>query len=441
MITTESFNREILLMKKHLVIAACTLLTVVGAISARQQVDGIVAVVGDSAILQSEVEAFAYLLAKQAGGSQDQLEMNMLRERALEELISGKVMMVHAEKDSNINISDQDVASEVQRRIDMIMQQNGMSMADLEQALQKQQGVSLAKFKDQLAGQIRQELIKQSIQQQYVSSLINRRDIEKFYHEYKDSLPPAGESVLLSKIALNVAPSDHARQDAYARIKAIKRRLDNGDDFEETARKYSEGPNASKGGDLGFIAKGTLGELAFEEKAFSTKIGQISEPFESRLGFHIVTVTARKDQKVHVKQIFIEVKPSEKRVQEAIALLDSIRVQADSEEEFAKAARTFSQDKISRSRDGKIGWRTVLSLDSKVRTAVETLNEGEITEPIRDENRIAIYRINQKKESRALTLEEDYNQIAQIARRVLVQMKLRDLVNQWRQETFIDIRS
>jgi peptidyl-prolyl cis-trans isomerase SurA len=426
--------------KIHLFIAV--LITGLVASSAgRELVDGVVAVVGDSVILRSEVDAFAYLLANQAGAQPDELEMNMLRERALEELIDGKVMMVHAEKDSNITISDRDVSAEVDRRIDMLLAQNNMTPAQLEQTLQQQQGVTLAKFKDQLRSQIRQELIKQGIQQHYISSVINRRDIEAFYEEYKDSLPPAGKSVLLSKIEINIAPSDSIRQDAYSRIKAIKARLEQGENFEDLAKAYSEGPNAAKGGDLGFIAKGTLGELAFEEKAFRTNVGDISEPFETRLGFHIITVTARKDQMVNVKQIFIGVAPSEQHIRQAMARLDSVRNAASSRKQFAQAARAISQDNISRSRDGQMGWKTVLSLDPKIRAAIEDLDEGEITAPIRDNNRITLYRIDQKRDNRMMSLEEDYNQIAQIARRVLTQIKLRDLVKQWRQQTFIDIRS
>jgi len=323
----------------------------------------------------------------------------------------------------------------------MILRQNSLSLEDFEAVLQTQQGISLTKFKTEVRKQIRQELLKQKVQQQYISpGGVSRSDVERFFAEYKDSLPPAGKSVLLSVISIRIAAPENIRQEAYTKIKAIKERIDNGEDFSEAAKLYSSGPNAAQGGDLGFIAKGTLNELAFEEKVFSMAPGQISDVFETRLGFHIVSVIAKKDMMVHVKQIFVPVTPPEDLFVRARATLDSIRAAVRETGDFTRAVRMFSTDAISKSRGGLMGWQEVSSLDPRVRLAVDSIGVGEISPVIQIDNTLSIYRLEDRKDVRPLSLEEDWAEISAIAQRIYSQKKLIDLVKKWRQKTFIDVR-
>lgn len=406
-----------------------------------QQLDGVAAQVSDSIILFSEVEAYAYLKGQQMRIQNPSPEqMDQLRKEALEELIDGKVLLVKAERDTNITVSISEVQAGVENRIEMMLRQNRITPEQLEQILREQQGISLTKFKSELRTQIRQELMKQKVQQMYASpNTITKKDIRGFYHQYKDSLPAAGESIRLSKISMRCDPSTQIRQKAYSGIKAIKEKLDNGADFEETAKQFSDGPNAENGGDLGFISKGTLGLLEFEEKVFSMDVGQISEPFETRLGFHIVTIEAKKNGRSHVRQILVEVSPDEACYSEARTSLDSVKANAKTEEEFAQAARSLSDDPVSKRLGGKMKWQTLATLSSTAAKAVTSLEVGEISSLVQEGNALTVYRVDDKQQSRPLTLEEDWNEIAQIAERVLAQQKLRDLVRKWRQETFIEV--
>jgi peptidyl-prolyl cis-trans isomerase SurA len=416
-------------------------LTLATSPGAMQRVDGVIAVVGDSAILQSELDAFAMMKAGQSGHLPDSLEMNILRNQSLQELIDGKVLLVHAEKDTNISISDYEIEEELNNRITMILRQNGLTMDNFEEVLQKQDGMTLTKFKMEIRKQIRNELIKQKVQQRYVSSAaLSKKEVTAFYETYKDSLPANGKSVLLSTIVRQIRPSDKIRQESYTKITAIKTRLSKGEDFTALAKQYSEDPNAAQGGDLGLISKGTLSELTFEERAFSLNVGEISDPFETRLGFHIITIIGKKDQMVHVKQIFISVKPPEEEIVRSVALLDSIRSNTRSADDFVRSVKQFSQDDVSKSRDGQLKWQTVAGLEPQIARAIDTLPEGGITAPLRRENSAAIYRVDKRLDSRPLTLDIDWNQIADIAYRITNQTKLFDIVKKWRQETYIDIR-
>lgn len=403
--------------------------------------DKIIAVVGDSIILSSELEAYLFLKINQQNLQPDSLEMNMLRFKTLDELIEGKVLLVHAEKDTNIIITSEEIENEVENRIKYILMQNRISLDEFEKLIQKEQGISLIKFKKEIRQQIRQELLKQKVQQLYVaSSRITRSDVDKFFDEYKDSLPAVGESINLSKITINVAPSQEIRQKAYAKIISLKELVDNGEEFGKIAKLHSEGPNAQKGGDLGTISKGTLGELLFEEKIFSLKPGETSDPFETRLGFHIVKIIDRKDQKVHVKQIFVAIKPPLKEMNIAVKTLDSLNSACKTEIDFVEAVKKFSTDEVSKAQKGRLAWQTVNSLKPNTRASFDTLCVGGISKPVTEESNISLYRINDIKKSRTLSLEDDWNEIEQIAQRIHTQKKLIDIVSKWLKETYIDIR-
>ncbi len=409
--------------------------------SKAEKIDGIVAVVGDSIILSSELEAYLFLKINQEGIKPDSLEVNILRYRLLNELIEGKVLLVNAEKDSNITVSNEEIENEVSGRIGFILKQNKITITELEEVLKKEQGISLSEFKKEIRVQIRQEILKQKVEQFYVySEKVSRSEIRDFFKEYSDSLPSLGNSIRLSKLSINLSPSEDIRQKAYSKIISIKELLDNGEDFSELATLHSDGPNAANGGVLGYVSKGTLNELTFEEKIFSIKPGETSAPFETRLGFHIVNIIDRKDQEVNVRQIFVNTSPSEESVTATISLLDSVKANCKSKEDFILAVKKYSTDDVSKARDGLLNWETVVNMDSKIKDGFDTLVVGEISTTIRGGNYISLYKIDGIKESRRLTLTDDWNEIALIAQRIHTTKKLRELVNKWQKETFIDIR-
>ena len=404
------------------------------------RLDGIAAIIGDEIILKSELDAYTMLRLNDFN-NKDSLNLSDFRNKFLNELIDGKVLLVYAKNDSMISVKDQEVDKALENHINMLLQQNNLTLDSLESEIRRQQGVSLTKFKTEARKAIREQLYKQKLHQSYLYDIkITRKDIEHFFNEYKDSLPDVGESVSLSKLSLELKPTESILQDAYKKINSIKNKLDNGESFEELAKKHSEGPEASIGGDLGFIEKGSLNELTFEEKAFKLSPGKVSEPFRTRLGFHIIKVVEKTDQKVHIHQIFIEIKPSEKDVNAVYATLDSIASACKSKKDFENAVDKYSVDKSTKSKKGYLGWNILLSLSSQLRTSIEQLKPGEITKPIKENNLVSIYRINDRKDNRKLTLEDDYKILEEKTMDIMAQKKLRDFVEKWRKDIFIEIR-
>ncbi len=410
-------------------------------VRAAERIDRIIAVVGDSVILESELEAYTLLRLNNAGKQLESVSMDSLRNQFLEELINDKVFLVHAEKESTISVSSQEVEEALERQIETILLQNNLTLPMLEEELRKQTGMTLAELKEQYRKGLRKQLLQQKVHQKYVSSVsLTRNDVEEFYKEYKDSLPSAGKSVRLQKISIDAKPSDEVRQDAFERISKIRERLAGGAEFVELAKKFSDDPNAQQGGDLGFIAKGTLGELAFEEKAFSLNPGEISSVFETRLGFHVIKVEEKKNQMVHVRQILVRIEPSEKQVERILSTLDSVQMNAETEEQFADAVIKLSTDNQTKSRLGDMGWISTFQLSSSVYSAIDTLKKGQISAPVKNGSSYEVYRLADKTDSRKYTLEDDWDMLAEKARDIYAQKRLIELVKKWREEEFVNVR-
>lgn len=415
------------------------LLTFFAFTNAQESLDGIAAIIGDEIILKSEINAYTAMRLSSLGT--DSTSSEKMKKQFIQEMIDGKVLLAHAKKDSTISLSDNEVEAALNNHINSLLRQNNLTMDALETELKRQQGVTLSKFKAELRKAIKEQLLKQKVQQNYLFSLkVNRKDVEAFFKEYKDSLPQIGESLLLKKLSLTITPGDSIRQAAYEKIVSIKQKLTNGEDFSEVAKKYSESPDAAEGGSLGFISKGSLSELVFEEKAFSLQPGQISEPFQTRLGFHILNVLERRDQKVNIRQIFVKVAPPEDVIKKVYDRLDSIRNNCKSSADFSTLVSKISADPVSRSNKGNIGWLSLLEMPANLRDAIDTLKAGMISKTVSDDNTVSIYYVEDRVQNRSLSLENDYALLSEKAKDILAQKKLVDLVNKWKEDLYINIK-
>ncbi|MBD3243176.1 MAG: hypothetical protein GF331_21485 [Chitinivibrionales bacterium] len=402
--------------------------------------DGIAAVVGDEPILVSELEAYMLMRFNEMKMRPDTVDIGEMRRGFLNEIIEGKVLLAHARKDSMISVSPNEVEAALEDHIARILKSNQLTTEALERELAGQ-GMTMAKFRAQLRRSIEEQLLRRNVHQRYMMNVnVSRRDVEAFYEEYRDSLPTLGESYRLLKLSMAVPTPDSVREAAYERIKSALTRLENGESFEELAKQFSDGPNAALGGDLGFIAKGTLNELAFEEAAFSLEPGETSGIVETRLGFHILKLVEKKNQQVHIKQILINVSPPAEVEQHVLTRIDSIRTAVGSADDFKQAVQAFSADARSRSRGGDIGWHSRYRLPSSHAEAFDTLAVGAVSKPIHEDERMLVLYIADYAEDREVSLENDWDLLAEKTRDILAQKKMSELVERWREDLYIDIR-
>ena len=426
-------------MKIVMILLSSILFAFAGDGSKPQEIDGIVAVVGDSVILHSEINGYVDMKMQQSG-SEDLLLKNIVRARALDELIDSKVMSVYADKDTNIVITSSEIFDQVEKRVNMICTQNKITREQLAAALEREQGITYTEFRAQMENQVRQELVKQKVEQFYlVGGQLSREEVHEFFTTYQDSLPPAGESVRLQKIEVSLSADSSLRSNTYDEMMQIRKLIvDKNRDFSEVAKEFSQGPNASRGGDLGFIAKGTLTLVKLEQKLFSLSPGEVSEPIETKLGWHLITTLERRDNKVHALHIFIPVAPSAAKEEEVQAVLDSIHAKIIDSTTFVKAVAFISTDAVTRAYDGDMGWQLAVQVQPEIRENFGGLFlTGALSKVFKIDNSYFIYRVISYDKSRRMTFEDDYSSISRYAAQVDNKDKLKDLIKSWRKDVFI----
>ena len=138
-------------------------------------------------------------------------------------------------------------------------------------------------------------------------------DMQKYYEDNKEDYKkePARK---LKYVAVNLAPSEADKKLVLAKVDSIYNLAINGNDFAELAMKYSQGPSAPQGGDLGYFTKGKM-VPAFEEKAFQLKKGEISEPVKTQFGWHIIKLMNRRTndgaEEIQASHVLIKEEASE----------------------------------------------------------------------------------------------------------------------------------
>ncbi|MEQ9423622.1 MAG: peptidylprolyl isomerase [Cyclobacteriaceae bacterium] len=369
-------------------------LLLVSSISNAQVVDKIIAKVDNYIVLKSDLEK-TYLDIISQGQPADRCNV-------IESLLISKMLVAKAEIDSVI-VSDEEVESNLNRRLQFFINQVGS-----EEAIEQYYGKTLEQFKEELAESIKEQLTAQRMESEITDGLeVSPADVRKFFKEIpQDSLPFFSTEVKVGQIVKIPEVSKSQKDQVRAKLREIRQRILDGEDFNQLAKDFSMDPSVvQNGGELGFQRRGVLAP-EFEAMGFKIKPGQISEPFETDFGFHILQLLERRGNTFNSRHILLSPQPLESDIQRTVDYLDSLRtiILADSIE-FAKAAKEYSDDNFTSSNGGFFQDEdganrvSVDQLDPVIFFTVDTMQVGNITKPIR-------YRMDDGKEAARILFYE-----------------------------------
>lgn len=393
-------------------------------------IDQVVAVVGNSAILRSDLH-----------NQQRQLESqgvtfgNDALCQLLDEMLYQKLLFNQAVIDS-VEISDYQVEQVLERRLRFFIQQIGSR-----EQLEAYYGKTIEELKDEFRPLIREQELSQMMESRITQNVrITPSEVRSFYNRIPaDSIPVVENEMELAQIVIKPEVDPEEVATTRNRLEEIRERIIKGESFSTMAILYSEDPgSARKGGELGFYGRGEL-YSEFEATSFSLRPGEISEIIETQAGFHIIQMIERRGEQINVRHILMQPKLSPMQLSQARSRLDSIRTAINNEEiTFAEAAREFSDD------PGKTSGGTMINpytnttrfkndeLESDLFFAIDNLEVGQITSPqpmMTEEGRQAfrIVKLTHRIEAHPATLEGDYDFIQQLA---LNQKKMK-VVREW----------
>jgi len=405
----------------------------------QQKVDGIAAIVGKEIILISEINTLVaqYGIQNKIDIANNPQLYQRLTKEFLNRLIESKLLLIKADEDT-ITADEEQVDRTLNQQINYMIQQAGG-----QEKLEKYLNQPLAKIKNNLRKEIENQLRIQMLRQKRFGDVkVSRREVEEFFKQYQDSLPRLEETVDISQILMQIKPSDESIQKAYEKIQRLKKMLEEGADFAELAKKYSEDPgSAANGGDLGFVKRGDLVK-EFEEAAFALKEGEISDIVQTQFGFHLIQMVEKRGDKIRVRNILVRLQPTEedeKRVREK--LMEIREKILKGEATFEEMALKYSDDPNVAKDKGHLGRYRVGTFKIKeFEDVIKTLKPGEISLPFKTEFGLHIVRLNDRQKPRKLSLEKDWQQIEQWAIEKKREMLYRKWVEELKKEIPIEIK-
>jgi peptidyl-prolyl cis-trans isomerase SurA len=281
-------------LRRSLTVAALLSLGLKVGVSAAQDpselVDRIVAIVGDTVLLRSELQEFLFQL--QARGAQvpeDPEQLNEFMRQALDQKVNEVLVVIHAQREG-ITITDSQVEEAVDEQLAQIRRRFS-SESDFQQALLSR-GITPAEFRIQLSEQAHAELLKQRYLQQKASEMpplpVSEDEIRALFEAQRQALGPRPATISLKQVVIPTRPSPDSALVARERAEQALSRARAGEDFAQLAREYSDDiATRENGGELGWIQPGQL-LPKFEEALFSMLPGSISDIVETAIGYHVI---------------------------------------------------------------------------------------------------------------------------------------------------------
>ncbi|WP_333808541.1 peptidylprolyl isomerase [Flavobacterium sp.] len=397
--------------------------TTVFAQSKREKVDGVIGVVGDYVVLDSDIDLEIIQLRAQGINTK-----NITRCELFGKQLEDKLYAHHAIQDS-IVVTDAEVNSFMNEQIDAMVQQVG----SLDKVVKFYKKKNVEEFKSYFFEIIKMNKLTSQMQKKIVDNVtITPEEVRNFFKNIpKDEIPTFGAEMEVAQIVVKPVITDEERKRVVEKLNEIRRDVLNGSSFFSKAVLFSEDPGSSSNGGYYKINRKTSFVKEFKEVAFSLGEGEISEPFETEFGYHIIMVDKIRGQEVELRHILISPKVSNQAMKDAKAKIEAIRAKILNKEiTFADAAKSSSDEKETKNNGGVLlNPRTMeprfelTKMDPALYAQVSSLKDGEISLPILDEDKSGggkfykIITVNNRTEEHEADFAKDYLKIKELALR------------------------
>jgi len=403
----------------------------------RIKIDGVAAVVGDYVILESDIEKTLIDLKNQGVSMND-----ISRCQLIGKLMEDRLYAHQAVQDS-ILVSDEEVRSIGERQIQQLIAQTG-SMDRILSIYKKETEES---FREDLFKINKLRMLSERMQSDIVSDIkITPEEVRQFYKAIpKEELPVFGAELEIAQIVKIPEAPQEEKDKVINRLRQIRADvIDNGASFSVKAILYSQDPGSKSKGGKYTMTRETQFVKEFKDVAFSLQEGEISEPFETAFGYHIIYIEKIRGQEIDLRHILLVPEVPENVKQAAIKELQEIRQNImDGTMTFAEAALAAS-DEVETKYDGGL-LRNPTNFDSKfeltkmdptLNSQVRNLKDNEISMPIAEVDersgatKFKILMVTNRYDEHKADFAKDYLKIQELA----LTEKQFDEINKWRKK-------
>lgn len=381
-------------------------------------IDGVVATVGGEVILLSDVEQqFSYLKQQQGGKIPDEARCEIVQNLIIQKLL------VNQAKIDSVEVKDDEVETQIGARVDRLLTYFNQD----QKALEEYYGQTIDQIRETTRFDMRNQMLAERMQGQITSkATVTPAEVKQFFLTIPaDSLPYFNSEVEIREIVYKPKVNAVERQKALDRTSELLKRIKEGADFAELAKRFSDDPGSGEqGGDLGWQKRGTF-VPEFEAAAYNLEKDQLSDVVESEFGFHIIQLLERRGNLIHTRHILIKPEITDDDLERAQAKLDSVRLSIrNNEMTFTEAVKRFG-DKNQQSfhNDGRVAnprsgntFFEITDLDPGDFFAVDTLKVGQVSAPLsfksNDGSRLfKILQLQSRTKPHQADLKQDYGKI------------------------------
>lgn len=409
-------------------------------------IDEVIWIVGDEAILRSEVEE--QRLRAQYEGTPIQGDPYCV---IPEEIAIQKLFLHQAELDS-IEVNESNVVNQVENRINYFLTHIGSK-----EKMEEYFGKNTIALREDLRILFRDQMIIQQMQQKLVSHIKSTpAEVRRFFNKLpSDSIPTVPAQVELQIISFEPPVPESETNRIKERLRDFTERIHSGNaDFSVLARLYSEDPESAKrGGELGFFGKGIMAP-EFTAAAFNlTDPKKVSRIVETEFGFHIIQLVEKRGDRINCRHILLKPRISIEDKNKGIEKLDSVTNLIRTEKmTFEQAVVYFSQDKNTAMNAGlMLNERNGTSkfeyqdLPQEVAKVVYTMNTGEISKPFtminpsNNKEVVAVVKVKSKTENHKANLTDDYQMLKNYYENLQREKFLTNWIELKQKDTYISI--
>lgn len=432
-------------MKSFAAVFLLALLPVFAAKAQDNVIDEVIWVVGDEAILKSEVEE------ERMNALYEGIQIDGDPYCVIPERLAIKKLFLHQAELDSIEVTETEVIQMVDARINWMIQQLG-SQEQMERYFNK----TLTQIKEKLKQNIREGRIAQLVQENIVGDIkVTPAEVRNYFKDLPpDSIPFIPTQVEVQILTSEPAVPQEEIDDVKARLRDFTERIVSGESqFSTLALLYSEDPGSrTRGGELGFMGKGQL-LPEFANVAFNLQDpNKVSKIVETEYGFHIIQLIEKRGDRVNVRHILLKPHIPQEALDNAVAHLDSIADKIrNNEYTFEQAAMYISDDKDTRNNHGIMANPNtntskfeLQELPQEIAKVVDGMKVGEISDPFMMINEngkeiCAIVKLKSKTEGHKATISEDYQRLKDLVTQKLGNERLHEWVTEKLKTTYVRI--
>ena len=375
---------------KYIKLSICTffLVLIVAQTSAQNiKIDGVAVVIGKNIVLDSDIAKFKQEVEVRSEGKVKITDCEML-----EELMQQKLIAHHAIVDS-VTVSDEETSARVDRTIQYFTQQYGT----IEKAIKAYGGFNdIDDFKKEIT-KVQTETILIEKEQQKITEKIDvtPEEVRLYYVglKEKEELPQFPAEIELAQIVIKAIPTKEETDRLIAKLEEIKKEIEEGSSFKMKAIINSDDPGVTNNGGQYTVTKESAFIKEFKEMAFSLDIGQVSKPFKSQFGYHIMQLHQIKGNTRVASHILMQPEVPDEKLNEIKEQAEKIIVEIkEGKLTFADAVKKYSNDDDTKNNGGLIinpstgeSKFDLTRMDPAFYARVSDLKKGEMTAPFYDE--------------------------------------------------------